>query len=245
MRILKPMKIYKTDAADPFAKCVKSNRTTRKVHGVRCRQDACLISFKGLQWFAMAFNKPPTVLSSICEAETFFKEVQHICNVFNNFNDFPMPLGANNHLLWYIQNVSPQMGNQFVYSTHDNKQSRNLWFSKMKSKHPGNPKRQKYVPMGKTMFLKHEATYCDEPRRLQIHVFGLLLHDKFTHVSTNLIFAMDIADILQQCFRAIRQFTNSTHILFENESICHCKTQPVWNTVLESHCFGHGKFTHA
>ena len=39
------MKIYKIHAADPFEKRVNSNRTTRKVHGGRGRQDECLISF--------------------------------------------------------------------------------------------------------------------------------------------------------------------------------------------------------
>ena len=48
MRTFKIVKIYKNNAADPFAKRVNSNRTTRKVHGVRGRQNECLISFANI-----------------------------------------------------------------------------------------------------------------------------------------------------------------------------------------------------
>ena len=44
MKILKPIKIYQ----DPFAKRVNSNRPTRKKHGVRGRQNECLISFPNI-----------------------------------------------------------------------------------------------------------------------------------------------------------------------------------------------------
>ena len=44
----KPMKIYKTHAAHPFEKRVNSNRTTRKVHGVRGRQNECWTSFANI-----------------------------------------------------------------------------------------------------------------------------------------------------------------------------------------------------
>ena len=97
------MKIFKINAADPFAKRVNSNRTTRKVLGVRGHQDACLASFQTCSRICFGFLQ----LSN-----GFLKEVQRICNVFKGFHDFPMPFGANSHLLWYIKSVSSQMGNQ-------------------------------------------------------------------------------------------------------------------------------------
>ena len=52
----------------------------------------------------------------------------------------------------------------------------------------------------KTMFLKHEATFREKIKRLQIHVFEnhYFCNDKFNHVSKDFVFSFDNGKFIRE-----------------------------------------------